>query len=112
MLNFYLSYLIKFLNHPQPPTPIQVDNTTAVSFVNKELKQKCSKAIDMRFYWLQDRTEQGQFHLYWSPGGNNRGDYFTKKFSPADHVRKRPLYLFEPAKMMNNIILPSLKFRV
>lgn len=42
-----LRQVLKFLNHPQPPTPIQVDNTTAVSFVNKDLKQKQSKAIDM-----------------------------------------------------------------
>ena len=38
------------LGHPQPPTPIQVDNTTAAAFANSTLKQKRSKAIDMRFY--------------------------------------------------------------
>ena len=43
------------MGHPQPPTPIQVDNTTAVGFANKTIKQKRSKAIDMRFYWIQDR---------------------------------------------------------
>ena len=26
------------LNHLQPPTPVQVDNATAVSFVNKQVK--------------------------------------------------------------------------
>ena len=36
------------MGHPQPPTPIQVDNTTAVGFANKAIKQKRSKAIDMR----------------------------------------------------------------
>ena len=43
------------LNHPQPSTPIQVDNTTAVGFINKEIKQKRTKSIDIRFYWLQER---------------------------------------------------------
>ena len=38
-----------FLNKPQPPTPLQVHNATAVSFANNELKQKRSKAIYMRF---------------------------------------------------------------
>ena len=28
------------LNHPQPPTPVQVDNSTVVGFINKEIKQK------------------------------------------------------------------------
>ena len=84
---------LKFLNHPQPPTPVQVDNTTAVSFANKELKQKRSKAIDMRFYWLQDRVEQKQFHVYWHPGSENYADYYTKHFSTKDHVSKGPFHL-------------------
>jgi len=35
-----MRHTLYFLGHPQPPTPIQVDNTTAVSFTNSELKQK------------------------------------------------------------------------
>jgi len=38
------------LGHPQPPTPIQTDNSTAAGFVNNTIKQKRSKAIDMHFY--------------------------------------------------------------
>ena len=44
------------MGHPQPPTPMQVNSTTAVGFSNSAIKQKRSKAIDMRFYWIQDRT--------------------------------------------------------
>ena len=42
------------MGHPQPSTPVCVDNTTAVSLVQRTLKQKRSKAMDMRFYWIQD----------------------------------------------------------
>ena len=38
------------LGHPQPPTPIHVDNSTAAGFANNTIKQKRSQAIDMRFY--------------------------------------------------------------
>jgi hypothetical protein len=39
-----------WLNHPQPPTPIQTDNLTAASVVNKTIKQKRSKApMGVRF---------------------------------------------------------------
>ena len=31
--------------HLQPPTPIQVDNTTAVRFANKTIKQKDQKQL-------------------------------------------------------------------
>ena len=45
------------LGHPQPPTPMKTDNTTAQGIINGTLKQQQSKAIDMRFYWLKDRVE-------------------------------------------------------
>ena len=35
------------MNHPQPPTLIQVDNSTAVGFSNETIKQNTSKAMDM-----------------------------------------------------------------
>ena len=37
------------MGRPQPPTPIQVDNTTSVSFANGTMKQKKLKSIDMNF---------------------------------------------------------------
>lgn len=39
--------LLEEMGHPQPPTPIQVDNTTAVGFCNNTIKHRRSKAIDM-----------------------------------------------------------------
>ena len=52
------------LGHKQPATPMQVGNTKAVGFIHKQIKQRQSKAIDMRFYWLQDRQQQQQFSVY------------------------------------------------
>ena len=84
------------MGHPQPPTPIQVDNSTAVGFANKTIKQKISKAIDMRFYWIQDRTNQGQFTIYWSPGVTNLADYHSKHHPPSHHKIMRPTILHAP----------------
>ena len=56
--------LLLELGNPQPATTIQVDNSTANGFANNTIKQKRSKAIDMRFYWISDRTSQGQFLIY------------------------------------------------
>ena len=81
------------LGHPQTTTPVQVDNSTADNFANNKLKQQRSRAIDMRFYWVQDRVKQGQFHIYWAPGSINLADYYTKHFSAADHRRLRGKYL-------------------
>jgi hypothetical protein len=38
------------LGHPQPPTPMETDNTTATGYSNVTIKQKRTKAMDMRFY--------------------------------------------------------------
>jgi hypothetical protein len=52
------------LGHPQPPpTPMETDNTTATGYSNGTIKQKRTKAMDMRFYWIKDRVKQGQFHV-------------------------------------------------
>ena len=84
------------INWPQPPTPIQVENSTAVGIANQTIKQKMSKAVDMRFYWVIDRIKQGQLKVYWIPGSTNIADYPTKHHSTEHHVKVRPLYLREP----------------
>jgi hypothetical protein len=35
------------MGHPQPPTPIQTDNSTAYGIVNSSIRQRRSRAIDM-----------------------------------------------------------------
>ena len=74
------------LGHPQPPTPIRTDNSTANGIVNSTIRQNRSKAIDMCFYWLRDRVQQNQFYIYWAPGAINLADYFIKHHSPQHHL--------------------------
>jgi hypothetical protein len=83
------------LGHPQPPTPLQTDNTTADGIANDTVKQKRSKAINMHFYWIRDRVRQGQFHVYWIKGDSNQSDYFTKHFPARHHQDVRPDYLYQ-----------------
>jgi hypothetical protein len=80
------------LGHPQPPTLLETDNTTATSYNNGTIKRKRTKAMDMHFYWIKDRVKQGQFNIYCGPGYQNLGDYFTKHHSPAHHKRMREIY--------------------
>ena len=79
------------MGHPQPPTPLELHNTTACGIITKQLIPRRSKAIDIRHYWLQDRENQKQFNTYWSKGENNLTDYFTKYHSAAHHKRMRKL---------------------
>jgi hypothetical protein len=86
------------MGHPQPATPIQTDNACAAGISNETVKQRRSKAIDMRFYWIRDRIKQGQFLVYWAPGTDNLANYLTTHHSPAHHKLMRSRYLFEPHK--------------
>jgi hypothetical protein len=84
------------MGHPQPPTHVRGDNSTAIGIANKTIKQRRSKSMDMRYFWLQDRDAQGQFKYYWDKGEGNRGDYYTKHHSIAHHQLMRPVHLHEP----------------
>ena len=43
---------------PQPQTPIQTDNSTAVGFTKKKIVNKVTKSADMKLWWLRDREPQ------------------------------------------------------
>jgi hypothetical protein len=90
------------MGHPQPPTPIATDNSTAAGIMNRTVKQQRSKAIDMRFYWVRDRVDQKQFRIFWAPGATNIADYYTKHHSAKHHQYMRPLILnqLDPAKAL------------
>ena len=94
------------IGNPQPPTPMQVDNTTAMGFSKNNINQKRSKAIGMRFYWIRDRTRQGHFNIYWDPISTNLGDYHTKHHSPGHHQLIRPHFLQdEPHVHLDNLVV-------
>jgi hypothetical protein len=88
------------LGHHHPPTPLQTDNTTTTGYINGILK-KITRAMDMCFYWVQDRVKQGQFHVYWGPGYQNLADYFTKHHSPAHQKRMQEIYTRSSERLMN-----------
>jgi len=81
----FIRNILQEMNHPQPPTPIQIDNSTADGIVNSRVQPKQTKAMDMRFHWLRDREAQDQFRFYWRPGTTNDGDYYTKHHAPSHH---------------------------
>jgi hypothetical protein len=83
------------LGHTQPPMPLRTDNSTAFGIVIETIKQKQSKAMDMRYHLLTDRVRQKQFDVYWRPGSENLGDYHTKHHSAQYHKDMSHLILHE-----------------
>jgi hypothetical protein len=60
-------HVLRFLGHPQPPTPMQTDNSKALGVVNQNVMKKM-KLMDMKYHWLQCRISQKQFWHYWATG--------------------------------------------
>ena len=42
-------HTLEYMGHPQPPTPMQTDNTTALGVVNNNVMKKL-KAMDMKYH--------------------------------------------------------------
>ena len=39
--------ILRVMGHPQPPTPVQTDNSTAEGIINLRVQPKSTKAMDM-----------------------------------------------------------------
>ena len=88
--------ILEDLGYPQPPTTILCDNSCAVGIAQKSIQQKHSKAIDMRFYWVQDRVAQNQFIVIWRAGITNLADFFTKTLPVHQFQEISPLFVTSP----------------
>jgi hypothetical protein len=85
------------LRHPQrAPTEITSDNACAVGVVNNAVKQRRSKAFDMRYHWIRDRVGQGHFKIVWGPGAENRADFVTKNHPVHHHISESRRYVHYP----------------
>ncbi len=97
-------YILEALDHPQPATPLETDNSTTNSFCHSTMRQKRSKSWDMRYHWLRDKETQKIIRVYWKPGKLNRADYFSKHHPPSHHQKMRPKYIH-----MSNLIQQTLR---
>jgi hypothetical protein len=95
----HMRRILTEMGHAQPRTPIQTDNSTAEGVINSRIRPKRTKAMDMRFEWLLDREQQGQFKIYWKPGKTNLADYFTKHHPPSHHRNVRGEFLTRVAEI-------------
>ena len=63
--------------------------------------RKSTKAIDMRFYWVQDIIHQGHYNVFWKPRETNLAEFITKHHPPHHRCQMRPLYLYCPGNENN-----------
>jgi hypothetical protein len=88
--------LLHEMGHPQPPTPIQTDNSTALGVVNSNIQLRQTKAMDMRFYWLRNSEAQKQFRFFWQTDKTSLSNYWTEHHCTVHHIEKRNIILTPP----------------
>jgi hypothetical protein len=86
------------LGFPQDSTIINCDNSCAVGIANITVKQKRSKAIDMRYHWIRDQIKQGKMIVVWEEGSKNLADFFTKAHPVWHHKNMLPLFVHTPKR--------------
>ncbi|KAD3640571.1 hypothetical protein E3N88_29794 [Mikania micrantha] len=77
-------------------TPIQIDNSSAISITNNPVKHSKTKHIDIRYHFIRDCAEKKLIHLVKVDSEQNLADLFTKAF---DEGRFR--YLITAIGMIN-----------
>ena len=107
-----LRTILEALGHPQPPTRIKTDNSTANSFVRNNIRQRRSKTWDMRWNWLRDDLTKAQIKVFWDRGINNDADYYTKHHPPAHHKISRPKYILQGHNVSSHSNFNNLRFRI
>jgi hypothetical protein len=80
------------------------DNTSAIGIATDSIKQKRSKAVDMRFHWIRDRGRQAQFIIAHIPTQQNLANYFTKNLPKESHVKFHSFLVHNMAADCNRII--------
>ena len=52
--------------------------------------------MDIQFYWINNRIEQGQFRVFWRPDPENLRDYHSKHHPPEHNIAGHSKYLHVP----------------
>ena len=80
LLNFQEAVPIRItleeIGHSQSSTPVQVDNSTALGIATGTIKQRMSRSVDMRFYWIWDRKNQNKIQHILETRFNKQGRLF------------------------------------
>ena len=95
------------MGHKQLATPIITDNSTALGIANDTIKQRHSKAMNMRFHYIRDQVKEKNFTVTWQPGETNAADYFTKHHTHKHHQKMRSKYLCEANMILQGCIKSS-----
>jgi hypothetical protein len=104
--------ILKELGYPQSPTLVHCDNKAAVSIANDTIKRQRSRSMEMRYFWVTDQVNQGNYLIQWYPGQDNLGDYQSKHHIGMHHSTVRTWYFHQanlPMVLARKLAPPDLR---
>ena len=66
-----------------------------MGIANRSVKQKRSKAINMRYHWIRDQVDLEAVTIEWQPGAVNLADFFTKNHPTKHHSAMRNIFVHD-----------------
>eukprot|EP00804_Cyclotella_cryptica_P009145 CCRYP_003212-RA/>CCRYP_003212-RA protein AED:0.14 eAED:-0.08 QI:0/-1/0/1/-1/0/1/0/127 len=88
------------LGHPQPPTPIQIDNSTALGWSPTSSNPNAPKQWTCVFIGSVVVKIKNSFAPIGRAGTTNLADYVTKHHPAIHHQAVRHIYLSTPTKLL------------
>jgi hypothetical protein len=82
--------LLQFLSLDQGPAVIMQDNQATMKMVsNGKSTSNRTKHINIRYFWLKDRVDQGEVKLDYCPTEDMVADILTKPLQGAQFLKLR-----------------------
>lgn len=78
--------LREILPYELKQTMFLLDNMSAIRLVEIPEFHKCSKHIDVKYHFIKEKYEQGEFQLEHIPSNKMLADIFTKSFIAQEKV--------------------------
>ncbi|KAJ3540522.1 hypothetical protein NM688_g6215 [Phlebia brevispora] len=81
--------LLNELGLPLKPTPISVDNQSAIFTATNSIMERRSKHIDIRYHYICEVIERNEVEVLHIAGEENPADMFTKNLGHVKHHKFR-----------------------
>ena len=82
----WIIQLSKDFRHIFTPIPLFTDNQSFILFSKNDIRNSCTKHIDMHYHYTRNEVAAGNIKLHYIPGIANPTDVLTKALSPCKHI--------------------------
>ena len=108
----YLRAVLHELGYSQTgPTPLYVDNVSAINMINSRIPTERSRHIDIQHFAIQDWAEANEIHMHHIPGIINIPDGLTKALGwilHSRHARRMMGHFIRAIQVLPTAPIPAL----